>query len=223
MQRGETARQNTGREPTAIVRRTCRLREHTEANGHSVRACYLYAGIADVALETGDDRLAQTLALVLWEDLTRHQMYVHGGVGPSHHNEGFTFAYDMPTETAYCETCAAIALAFWAQRMFHLDPDSRYIDVMELAIYNSSLSGLSHSGDEFFYANPLAAYPGVNPQGQMGRGGRRWPLPARTPWYHCPCCPPNISRLIASIGEYSLIHRRAIASTSRCIMTTPCR
>jgi len=177
------------------------LREHTEANGHSVRACYLYAGIADVALETGDEDLLR-LSRLLWDDLTRHQMYVHGGVGPSHHNEGFTFAYDMPTETAYCETCAAIALAFWAQRMFHLDPDSRYIDVMELAIYNSSLSGLSHAGDEFFYANPLAAYPGVNPQGRwhenMENGHHR-----RTPWFHCPCCPPNISRLIASIGEYA--------------------
>ncbi|MCY3782023.1 MAG: glycoside hydrolase family 127 protein, partial [Chloroflexi bacterium] len=177
------------------------LREHTEANGHSVRACYLYAGIADVALETGDEELLR-LSRLLWDDLTRHQMYVHGGVGPSHHNEGFTFAYDMPTETAYCETCAAIALAFWAHRMFHLDPDSRYIDVMELAIYNSSLSGLSHSGDEFFYANPLAAYPGVNPQGrwhdEMENGHHR-----RVPWFHCPCCPPNISRLIASIGEYA--------------------
>ena len=177
------------------------LREHTEANGHSVRACYLYAGIADVALETADDELLR-LSRLLWDDLTRHQMYVHGGVGPSHHNEGFTFAYDMPTETAYCETCAAIALAFWAHRMFHLDPDSRYIDVMELAIYNSSLSGLSHSGDHFFYANPLAAYPGVNPQGRwhedMEDGHHR-----RTPWFHCPCCPPNISRLIASIGEYA--------------------
>ena len=177
------------------------LREHTEANGHSVRACYLYAGIVDVALETGDEDLLR-LSRVLWDDLTRHQMYVHGGVGPSHHNEGFTFAYDLPTETAYCETCAAIALAFWAHRMFHLDPDSRYIDVMELAIYNSSLSGLSHSGDEFFYANPLAAYPGVNPHGRwdetMENGHHR-----RIPWFHCPCCPPNISRLIASIGEYA--------------------
>ncbi len=177
------------------------LREHTEANGHSVRACYLYAGIADVALDTADESLA-ALSRVLWDDLTSQQMYVHGGVGPSHHNEGFTFAYDMPDETAYCETCAAIALAFWARRMFSLDMDARYIDVMERAIYNSSLSGLSHDGKGFFYANPLAAYPGVNPMG-------RWPSTVdaghyrRVPWYPCPCCPPNISRLIASIGEYS--------------------
>ncbi len=177
------------------------LREHTEANGHSVRACYLYAGIADVALETGDDDLLR-LSRLLWDDLTQKQMYIHGGVGPSHSNEGFTFAYDMPDETAYAETCAAIALAFWAHRMFHLDPDSRYIDIMERAIYNSSLSGLSFSGDQFFYANPLAAYPGVNPMGRwsgiIDQGHYR-----RVDWYFCPCCPPNISRLIASIGEYS--------------------
>lgn len=177
------------------------LREHSEANGHAVRACYLYAGIADVALETGDDDLLR-LSRLLWDDLTQKQMYIHGGIGPSHSNEGFTFAYDMPTETAYAETCAAIALALWAQRMFHLDPDSRYIDIMERAIYNSSLSGLSHSGEQFFYGNPLAAYPGVNPLGRWGgildRGHYR-----RVDWYFCPCCPPNISRLIASIGEYS--------------------
>lgn len=177
------------------------LREQTEANGHAVRACYLYAGIADVALETGDEDLLR-LSRLLWDDLTQKQMYIHGGIGPSHSNEGFTFAYDMPTETAYAETCAAIALAFWAQRMFHLDPDSRYIDIMERAIYNSSLSGLSYSGDQFFYANPLAAYPGVNPMGRwsgiLDSGHFR-----RVDWFFCPCCPPNISRLIASIGEYS--------------------
>ncbi len=177
------------------------LREQTEANGHAVRACYLYAGIADVALETGDEDLAR-LSRLLWDDLTQKQMYIHGGIGPSHSNEGFTFAYDMPTETAYAETCAAIALAFWARRMFHLDPDSRYINIMERAIYNSSLSGLSFDGEQFFYGNPLAAYPGVNPlvrySDLMEQGHYR-----RVDWYFCPCCPPNISRLIASIGEYS--------------------
>ncbi len=177
------------------------LREQTEANGHAVRACYLYAGIADIALETGDEELL-TLSRRLWDDLTQRQMYLHGGVGPSHSNEGFTFAYDMPAETAYAETCAAIALAFWAQRMFHLDPDSRYIDIMERAIYNGSLSGLSADGVGFFYANPLAAYPGVNPMGRwsgiLDSGHFR-----RVDWFFCPCCPPNISRLIASIGEYS--------------------
>ena len=202
-----------GDRPEDYIRQTYRycqahapMRQQTEANGHAVRACYLYAGLADVALETGDRDLRE-LSIRLWDDLTTRQMYLHGGVGPSHHNEGFTFAYDFPTETAYCETCAAIALAFWAQRMFHLDADARYIDIMERAIYNSALSGLSQAGDAFFYANPLAAYPGVNPQGRwdgtMQNGHHR-----RQPWFDCPCCPPNISRLIAGIGAYAYSQSR---------------
>ena len=177
------------------------VREHSEATGHAVRACYLYAGIADLALETDDGELL-ALSRRLWDDLTRHQMYVTGGLGPSHTNEGFTMAYDMPTETAYAETCASIALAFWAQRMFHIDPDSRYIDVMERAIYNGSLSGLSHDGEGFFYGNPMAAYPGVNPLGRWNPAGDDGHY-QRSEWFACPCCPPNIARLIASLGEYS--------------------
>jgi len=177
------------------------IREHTDATGHSVRACYLYAGIADVALETGDAELLD-VSRRIWDDLTQHQMYVTGGLGPTNTNEGFTFAYDFPTETAYAETCASIALAFWAHRMFHLDPNSRYIDVMELAIYNGSLSGVSYEGDEFFYANPLASYPNVNPYDKYS-GITTDQYYRREEWFYCPCCPPNLSRLIASIGEYS--------------------
>ena len=202
----EAAKRGEGKEDYwAQTYRYCQahapLREHTEANGHAVRACYLYAGIADIALEKDDDELLD-LSRLLWDDLTQHQMYVTGGVGPAAANEGFTFAYDMPTETAYAETCAAIALAFWAHRMVHLDPDSRYIDIMERAIYNSSLSGLSYEGDEFFYGNPLAAYPGVNPLDRWSETMTECQY-RRVDWYHCPCCPPNISRLIAGIGEYS--------------------
>ena len=177
------------------------IREHTEATGHAVRACYLYAGIADVALETGDAELL-ALSQRLWDDLTHHQMYVTGGLGPAHSNEGFTFAYDMPTETAYAETCAAIALAFWAQRMFHLDPHGRYIDVMERAIYNGSLSGVSDDGRTFFYANPLASYPHVNPYSKWS-GITTEAHYRREEWFFCPCCPPNLARLVAGIGGYS--------------------
>lgn len=182
------------------------IRQHSEATGHAVRACYLYAGIADLALETGDDALL-SLSRRLWDDLTRRQMYVTGGLGPSHANEGFTQAYDMPAETAYAETCASIALAFWAQRMFHLDPDSRYIDVMERAIYNGSLSGLSYDGEGFFYGNPMAAYPGVNPLGRWQSHSQDGHY-RRSEWFACPCCPPNIARLIASIGEYTYSQTR---------------
>ncbi|MBK9122277.1 MAG: glycoside hydrolase family 127 protein [Chloroflexi bacterium] len=176
------------------------LREQTEATGHAVRACYLYAGVADIARETNDTELLD-LSRRLWDDLTTHQMYITGGLGPAHSNEGFTFAYDLPNETAYAETCAAISLAFWAHRMFHIDPDGRYIDVMERALYNNVLSGVSHSGDHFFYANPLASYPYVNPYEHLS-GIATDEHYERQEWYFCPCCPPNVARLVASIGEY---------------------
>jgi len=176
------------------------IREQTEATGHAVRACYLYSGVADVALETGDQELAQ-VARRLWDDLTTHQMYITGGLGPAHSNEGFTFAFDLPNETAYAETCAAISLAFYAHRMFHLDPDSRYIDVMERALYNNVLSGLSFEGDHFFYANPLASYPHVNPF-EPWKGINLQKYYRREEWFFCPCCPPNVARTLASIGGY---------------------
>lgn len=176
------------------------LREQTTATGHAVRACYLYAGVADVALETGDQGLLE-LSRTLWNDLTQHQMYVIGSLGPARSNEGFTFAYDLPNETAYAETCAAIALVFWAHRMFHLDPHGRYIDVMERALYNGVMSGVSYSGDHFFYANPLAAYPNVNPHDPWV-GIAHEEHYEREEWFECPCCPPNLARLVASIGSY---------------------
>lgn len=176
------------------------IREQTEATGHAVRACYLYAGIADVALETGDEELAE-VSRKLWDDLTTHQMYVTGGLGPAHSNEGFTFAYDLPNETAYAETCAAISLAFWAHRMFHLDPNGRYIDVMERALYNNVLSGVSYEGDQFFYANPLTSYPYVNPHEHFS-GITSDKHYRRQDWFFCPCCPPNVARIVASIGGY---------------------
>ncbi len=176
------------------------VREQTTATGHSVRANYLYAGMADIAAETGDSTLL-AVSRSIWNDLTQHQMYVTGGLGPAHTNEGFTFAYDLPNETAYAETCASIALVFWAQRMFHIDPDSRYIDVMERALYNGVLSGVSYEGTHFFYANPLASYPQVNPYDRFsGITSDRYYR--RSEWFDCPCCPPNLARLVASIGSY---------------------
>lgn len=176
------------------------LREQTEATGHSVRAAYLYSGAADIVAETGDTTLLDALKSI-WEDLVHHSMYITGGLGPAHANEGFTFAYDLPNETAYAETCASIALVFWAHRMFHLDPDSRYIDVMERALYNGVLSGVSFDGDEFFYANPLSSYPKISPfEHWSGIVTDRYYR--RSEWFGCPCCPPNLARLVANIGEY---------------------
>ncbi len=161
------------------------VREQDKVVGHAVRAMYLYCGMADVALETNDPSLRAALDR-LWDDLTSKRLYVTGGMGPSKENEGFTADYDFPNSSAYAETCAAIGLVFWARRMLGFGPDTRYADVMETALYNGALAGLSRDGTRFFYENPLESYGNHH----------RWD------WHKCPCCPPNISRLIASIGSY---------------------
>jgi DUF1680 family protein len=161
------------------------VRQQTEVVGHAVRAMYLYSGMADLALELRDESLFTTLK-ALWEDLTHHKMYLTGGIGSSRTNEGFTKPYDLPNDHAYAETCAAIGLVFWAHRMLQIELDSRYADVMERALYNGMLSGVSLKGDRFFYVNPLAS------------DGKHH----RQAFYACSCCPPNINRLLPTIGEY---------------------
>ncbi|KKN35682.1 hypothetical protein LCGC14_0781260 [marine sediment metagenome] len=172
------------------------VRELAEVTGHAVRAMYLYAGMADVAAHTGDKTLLPALRR-LWKSTTQRRMHVTGGIGPTAANEGFTFDYDLPNESAYLETCAAVALVFWAHRMLHLDKDAKYADVMELALYNGALSGISSDGKRFFYENPLAAHPGA-PSGRREPGTHH----RRVGWFGCSCCPPNIARLIASIAGY---------------------
>ena len=178
------------------------LREQTEVVGHAVRALYIYSGMADVAAETGDRTLVKALQR-LWENVTEKRMHVTGGVGSTCRNEGFTFDYDLPNEHAYNETCANIALVFWAHRMLHMDPDGRYVDVLERALYNSVISGVSRSGDRFFYANPLAAHRGVDPHGTIQGADYHY---RRSAWFGCACCPPNLARLLASIGGYIYSH-----------------
>ncbi|MCY2929990.1 MAG: glycoside hydrolase family 127 protein [Planctomycetota bacterium] len=171
------------------------IRELTEVAGHAVRAMYYFAGATDLAAATGDKTLLAACRR-LWKNLTGRRMYITGGIGPTRTNEGFTFDYDLPNESAYAETCAAIALVFWAHRMLHLDPDSQYADVMERALYNGILSGVSRDGQRFFYVNPLALYPPMlNPKDTFF-GGRR------QDWFGCACCPPNVARLIASLPGY---------------------
>lgn len=165
------------------------VRQQDQVVGHAVRAAYLYSAMADLAAEDGDAALLETCRR-LWRHLTSTRMYVMGGIGSSKHNEGFTGDYDLPNESAYAETCAAIALVFWAQRMQQIDLDRRYADVMELALYNAVLSGISLDGTRFFYDNPLAS-----------AGGHH-----RQEWFHCPCCPPNLARLVASLGGYLYAH-----------------
>ncbi len=169
--------------------------DQKEVVGHAVRAVYMYSGMTDVANETNDKKLEKACKN-LWKNLTQKRMYVTGGIGPTHYNEGFTFDYDLPNETAYAETCASIALAHWAHRMFHLDPDSKYIDVLERAIYNGILSGVNLEGDKFFYSNRLTVLPEEiksNPHGHDID---------RQPWFECACCPTNIVRFLPSIPGY---------------------
>jgi DUF1680 family protein len=160
------------------------VREQKKVVGHAVRAMYLYSAMADLVAEYGDQELRRTLE-TLWDDLVTKRIYVTGGLGPSQDNEGFTRDYDLPNDTAYAETCAAIGLVFWASRMLGVAPDRRYADVMEQALYNGVLAGVSLDGSRFFYENPLES-----------RGDRhRWE------WHQCPCCPPNLARLVASVGS----------------------
>ncbi|MGQ9732019.1 MAG: glycoside hydrolase family 127 protein [Candidatus Zipacnadales bacterium] len=162
------------------------VREQSELTGHAVRAMYLYSAMADIAIRTGDTGLVAALDR-LWEDLTLRRMYITGGVGPSAHNEGFTTAYDLPNDSAYAETCAAIGLVLWSQRMFLLHGHAQYIDVLERALYNGMLAGVAITGERFFYVNPLAS---------RGRHHRQ-------PWFNCACCPPNVLRLIPQVGSFA--------------------
>jgi len=168
------------------------VRDQKVATGHAVRAMYMYCGMTDVALESGDKSLIKSLK-TLWNNVTKKQMYVIGGVGATGHGEAFSFDYDLPNETAYAETCAQIGLVFWAKRMLELDVNASYADVMERALYNGVISGVAQDGQHFFYQNPLASYPW--PDAEKGST-------QRPKWYGCACCPPNLVRMLTSLGEY---------------------
>lgn len=161
------------------------VREQDEAVGHAVRAMYLYSGMADVAAETGDETLLAACKK-LWASATERKMYVTGSVGSAGWGERFTSDYSLPNETAYAETCAAIGLVFFAHRMLQIEADAQYADVMERALYNGILSGVDLTGTKFFYENPLAS---------EGKHHRQ-------EWFGCACCPPNVARLLASLGSY---------------------
>ena len=174
------------------------VREQHEAVGHAVRAMYLYSGMADAARLTGDAALLHACHM-LFEDVTARKMYVTGGVGSTADGEAFTFAYDLPNDTAYAETCAAAGLVFFARRMLQIEPRAAYADVMERVLYNGLLSGMSADGKRFFYVNPLE----VDPAACTGDPRKRHVHPARQAWFGCACCPPNLARVIGSVGQYA--------------------
>jgi DUF1680 family protein len=172
-------------------------RQQETAEGHAVRALYLLTGMADTALRTDDTDLLDACKKV-YRNITEKRMYLTGGVGSSHIAEAFTFDYDLPGDTAYAETCAAIALVFFCRRMLDATLDSDYADTMERALYNGCLSGMSLDTERFFYVNPLSVWPEASYQDAR----KAHVLPERPKWFGCACCPPNLARLLSSLGYY---------------------
>lgn len=173
------------------------VREQDEAVGHAVRAVYLYSGMADMALRTGDEALKQACEK-LWDSIVNTKLYITGGIGATHLGEAFSLPYDLPNDTAYSETCAAIGLVFFARRMLCIEPNNKYSDIMELALYNTVLAGMALDGKSFFYVNPLE----VIPENCHKDERKTHVKPVRQKWFGCACCPPNIARLISSLGQY---------------------
>jgi DUF1680 family protein len=159
--------------------------QQDEIVGHAVRAGYLYSGVADVAALTGDTAYFRALERI-WQNMAGRKLYITGGIGSRAQGEGFGPDYELNNMTAYSETCASIANVYWNYRMFLATGDAKYVDVYERALYNGVLSGVSLSGDRFFYDNPLES---------MGQHGRQ-------PWFGCACCPGNVTRFVASVPHY---------------------
>jgi len=163
----------------------CPIREHDHIVGHAVRAAYLMSACTDIGAETSDESLLKMVRRI-WRNTTERNTYITGGIGPSAANEGFTHDYDLPNESAYQETCASVAMAMWNHRLNLAYGDSKYADSMETALYNGVLSGVSLDGKKFFYVNPLTS-----------QGAHH-----RSDWFGCACCPPNVTRTLAQLGNY---------------------
>jgi uncharacterized protein len=161
------------------------VREAQIVEGHAVRQLYLLAGVADIYLETGEKALLDTNER-LWRDMTAHKIYLTGSLGARHLGESFGNSYELPSDTAYAETCATIADMMWNWRMLAISGEARYADLIESSLYNGFLSGISLDGQCYFYVNPLSSQGGIQ----------------RPEWYGCACCPPNIMRQIALLGHY---------------------
>ncbi len=166
--------------------------DQEEAEGHAVRAGYLYAAVADVAALTGDDSLLRAIDKI-WNNVVDKKMYVQGGVGAIGDGERYGINYELPNATAYNETCAAIALVYWNERMFLLHGDAKYIDVLEKSLYNGLISGVGLDGKSFFYTNAMQIKNSFrDPSVEVSRSG----------WFECSCCPTNLARFIPSVPGY---------------------
>ena len=177
------------------------VREQKTAEGHAVRALYLYIAMADVARLKGDKQLAETCE-TLFEDIVSKKMYITGGTGSSYHGETFTFPYDLPNIFAYSETCSAIALAFFCDRLAKIKNRAVYHEIFERVLYNNILAGESKDGKGFFYVNPLEFHEGIYDYNEGLKTKLFCPIPERVEVFDCSCCPPNLTRFIESVGGY---------------------
>lgn len=172
--------------------------KQTTAEGHAVRAAYLYCAMADIAQEMDDEAL-RSACRSIFHNIAREKMYLTGGVGSAEYGERFSASFDLPNDTCYCETCASIGLALFSLRMCRLERDAAYADVMERALYNTVLAGVNRDGNRFFYVNPLEVTPAFCDESTSLRHVK----PERQQWFDVACCPTNIARTIMSIGGYA--------------------
>jgi len=172
------------------------VREQDTAVGHAVRAVYMYAAMSEMARHTADETLLDACRTV-FKDVYR-QMYVTGGIGSTNHGEAFTFAYDLPNDINYSETCASIGLIFFMHSMLKSEVKRIYSDVIERVLYNTVLASLATDGKSYFYVNPMEAVP----EASAKNPARKHVKTERQKWHACACCPPNIARMLASVGQY---------------------
>ena len=171
--------------------------EQTSAEGHAVRATYLYCAMADIAQETHNQTL-QNACRSIFHNIAREKLYLTGGVGSAEYGERFAAGFDLPNDTCYCETCASIGLALFSLRMCRLERDAAYADVMERALYNTILAGVNRDGNRFFYVNPLEVTPAFCDESTSLAHVK----PKRQQWFDVACCPTNIARTLGSLGQY---------------------
>ncbi|MEX9254074.1 glycoside hydrolase family 127 protein [Pseudenterobacter timonensis] len=173
------------------------LSEQQTATGHAVRFVYLMTGVAHLARLSQDESKRQD-CLRLWRNMAQRQLYITGGIGAQSSGEAFSSDYDLPNDTVYAESCASIGLMMFARRMLEMEADSQYADVMERALYNTVLGGMALDGKHFFYVNPLEVHPKSLPFNHIYDHVK----PVRQRWFGCACCPPNIARILTSLGHY---------------------
>ena len=212
---GEDPIKGVSEAPLPYFQADVRPVDQTVARGHAVRQVYLLTAMADYAAESGDGDMIAACDR-LWDDIVGRQMYITGGIGSTVSGEAFTFDYNLPNDTMYCETCAAVGMIFFANRMLKNRLRGEYADVMERILYNSAISGMALDGKHFFYVNPLE----VQPEASRLDPGKPHVLPVRPSWLGCACCPPNLARLIASLDDYIYTQREDVVAVNLFIGST---